>query len=67
VVSNVGAVALSRSGNPMLGEFGDATVTRKLGNAPSDLYASSRVYALRTDRSFGARRYRDKQFEARSI
>lgn len=36
---NVGAVAFSRSGDPMLGEFGDATVIRKFGDVPSDLSA----------------------------
>lgn len=33
----VGAVAFSRSGDPMIGEFKDATVLRAFGNVPSDL------------------------------
>jgi hypothetical protein len=33
----VGAVAFSRTGDPMMGEFGDATVIRKFGDVPSDL------------------------------
>lgn len=37
VVGNVGAVAFSRSGDPMIGEFGDAQVLRKFGNVPDDL------------------------------
>jgi hypothetical protein len=36
-VGNVGAVAFSRSGDPMIGEFGDAQVLRKFGNVPDDL------------------------------
>jgi hypothetical protein len=34
---NIGAVAFSRSGDPMTGEFGDATLLRKFGNVPEDL------------------------------
>jgi hypothetical protein len=34
---NVGAVAFSRSGDPMIGEFGDAQLLRKFGNVPDDL------------------------------
>lgn len=34
---NIGAVAFSRSGDPMLGEFSDAQLLRKFGNAPEDL------------------------------
>ena len=34
---HVGAVAFSRSGDPMTGEFGDATLIRKFGNVPEDL------------------------------
>ena len=35
----IGAVAFSRTGDPMIGEFGDATVLRKFGNVPDDLGA----------------------------
>jgi hypothetical protein len=34
---NIGAVAFSRSGDPMLGEFGDAQLLRKFGQVPEDL------------------------------
>ena len=34
-----GAVAISRSGDPATGEFGDATVIRKFGDVPDDLSA----------------------------
>jgi hypothetical protein len=34
---SVGAVAFSRTGDPMIGEFGDAQVLRKFGNVPDDL------------------------------
>ena len=34
---NIGAVAFSRSGDPMLGEFGDALLLRKFGQVPDDL------------------------------
>jgi hypothetical protein len=37
VVGNVGAVAFSRSGDPLIGEFGDAQVLKKFGNVPDDL------------------------------
>ena len=33
----VGAVAFSRTGDPATGEFGDAKVIRKFGDAPDDL------------------------------
>jgi hypothetical protein len=33
----VGAVAFSRTGDPMIGEFGDAQLLRKFGNVPEDL------------------------------
>ncbi len=33
----IGAVAFSRTGDPMAGEFKDATILRKFGNAPVDL------------------------------
>jgi len=34
---HIGAVAFSRSGDPMTGEFGDAKLIRKFGNVPEDL------------------------------
>ena len=34
---SIGAVAFSRTGDPMIGEFGDAHVLRKFGNVPDDL------------------------------
>lgn len=34
---SMGAVAFSRSGDPMIGEFGDAQVLRKFGEVPDDL------------------------------
>ena len=34
---SIGAVAFSRSGDPMIGEFGDAQLLRKFGNVPDDL------------------------------
>ena len=33
----VGAVAFSRSGDPMVGEFKDAVVLKAFGDLPSDL------------------------------
>ncbi len=36
---HIGAVAFSRSGDPMTGEFGDAKLIRKFGNVPDDLSA----------------------------
>jgi hypothetical protein len=33
----VGAVAFSRTGDPAIGEFGDALVIRKFGDVPDDL------------------------------
>ena len=33
----VGAVAFSRTGDPMVGEFGDAQLLRKFGHVPDDL------------------------------
>ncbi len=33
---NIGAVAFSRSGDPMIGEFQDAVVLRLFGQAPGD-------------------------------
>jgi len=35
--AHIGAIAFSRSGNPMTGEFGDAKLLRKFGNVPEDL------------------------------
>ena len=35
----IGAVAFSRTGDPMIGEFGDAQLLRKFGNVPDDLSA----------------------------
>jgi hypothetical protein len=34
---SIGAVAFSRTGDPMVGEFGDAKLLRKFGNVPDDL------------------------------
>jgi hypothetical protein len=34
---SVGAVAFSRTGDPMIGEFGDAKLLRKFGDVPDDL------------------------------
>ena len=34
---SIGAVAFSRTGDPMIGEFGDARVLRKFGQVPDDL------------------------------
>lgn len=34
---HIGAVAFSRSGDPVTGEFGDARLLRKFGNVPEDL------------------------------
>lgn len=36
---SIGAVAFSRTGDPMIGEFGDAQLLRKFGNVPDDLSA----------------------------
>mgnify|MGYP005813389823 CR=1 FL=1 len=33
----IGAVAFSRTGDPMIGEFGDAQLLRKFGSVPDDL------------------------------
>jgi hypothetical protein len=35
----VGALAFSRTGDPMAGEFGDAQLLRKFGDVPEDLSA----------------------------
>ena len=37
VPGSIGAVAFSRSGDPMIGEFGDAQLLRKFGYVPDDL------------------------------
>jgi hypothetical protein len=34
---NIGAIAFSRSGDPMMGEFSDARLLRKFGHVPDDL------------------------------
>jgi hypothetical protein len=34
---SIGAIAFSRSGDPMMGEFNDARLIRKFGNVPDDL------------------------------
>jgi len=34
---NIGAVAFSRNGDPMLGEFSEAKLLRKFGSVPDDL------------------------------
>ncbi len=36
---SIGAIAFSRSGDPMSGEFSDAKLIRKFGNVPDDLSA----------------------------
>jgi hypothetical protein len=39
IAGHIGAVAFSRSGDPLTGEFGDAKLLRKFGNVPEDLSA----------------------------
>jgi hypothetical protein len=34
---HVGAIAFSRTGDPMMGEFGDAKLLRAFGHVPGDL------------------------------
>ena len=34
---SVGAVAFSRTGDPLIGEFGDARLLKKFGTVPDDL------------------------------
>jgi hypothetical protein len=34
---SIGAIAFSRTGDPMVGEFGDAKLLRKFGDVPDDL------------------------------
>jgi hypothetical protein len=36
-IGNIGAVAFSRNGDPMAGEFNDAHLIRKFGEVPDDL------------------------------
>lgn len=36
---HIGAVAFSRTGDPMIGEFGDAKLLKVFGNVPDDLSA----------------------------
>ncbi len=36
---NIGAIAFSRAGDPMIGEFKDAVVLRTFGQVPSDTSA----------------------------
>jgi ABC-type uncharacterized transport system substrate-binding protein len=38
---SIGAVAFSRSGDPLIGEFGDARVLKTFGQVPSDLLFQS--------------------------
>jgi hypothetical protein len=37
VPGSIGAVAFSRTGDPMVGEFSDAQMLRKFGEVPDDL------------------------------
>ena len=37
IPGSIGAIAFSRTGDPMIGEFGDAHLLRKFGNVPDDL------------------------------
>jgi hypothetical protein len=37
LAGNIGAIAFSRSGDPMMGEFSDARLLRKFGQVPDDL------------------------------
>jgi hypothetical protein len=39
ILGHAGAVAFSRTGDPAIGEFSDATLLRKFGNVPNDLSA----------------------------
>jgi hypothetical protein len=36
---SIGAIAFSRTGDPMMGDFGDAQVIRTFGEVPDDLSA----------------------------
>ena len=37
IPGSIGAIALSRTGDPMIGELGDAHLLRKFGDVPDDL------------------------------
>jgi hypothetical protein len=37
VAGSVGAVAFSRTGDPLIGEFGEAQLLKKFGTVPDDL------------------------------
>jgi hypothetical protein len=37
VAGSIGAVAFSRTGDPMMGEFSEAKLLRKFGSVPDDL------------------------------
>ena len=37
LAGNIGAIAFSRSGDPMMGEFSDARLLRKFGHVPDEL------------------------------
>ena len=37
ISGNIGAIAFSRSGDPMIGEFSDAKLLRRFGDVPEDL------------------------------
>jgi len=37
IPGSIGAIAFSRTGDPMIGEFGDAHLLRRFGNVPDDL------------------------------
>jgi ABC-type uncharacterized transport system substrate-binding protein len=37
VAGSIGAVAFSRTGDPLMGEFGEAKLLRKYGSVPDDL------------------------------
>jgi len=37
IPGSIGAIAFSRTGDPMIGKFGDAYLLRKFGNVPDDL------------------------------
>jgi hypothetical protein len=37
IAGHIGAVAFSRSGDPMAGEFGDAKLLKSFGSVPDDL------------------------------
>jgi len=39
VAGAIGALAFSRTGDPMMGEFGDAQLLKKFGDVPDDLSA----------------------------